>query len=142
MLNVDISSRSFEQLLVFVTPKDRGDCQLHLSFCKAGQTTSVTERVSKNDKTLLHANTLPRPLGKRNKISIERWSAFRMFHQPAFRLELVCFGEDGFVLVDVDRCHAYWGLNYCLLVGRDSKRYGELTPAGISYWWNVMLSVG
>jgi len=32
MLNVDISSRSFEQLLVFVTPKDRGDCQLHLSF--------------------------------------------------------------------------------------------------------------
>jgi hypothetical protein len=51
MLNVDISSRSFEQLLVFETPKDGGDCQLQLSFCKTGWTTSVTEKVSKNDKT-------------------------------------------------------------------------------------------
>jgi hypothetical protein len=26
--------------------------------------------------------------------------------------------------VDVDGCHAYWGLNYGLLVGRDFKKMG------------------
>jgi hypothetical protein len=34
MPNIDIGSCSFKKLLVFVTPENRGDCQLQLSFCK------------------------------------------------------------------------------------------------------------
>ena len=43
-------------------------------------------------------------------------------------------------MVDVDGRHAYWSLDRLLASG--GREDVGLTPAGISYCWNFMVSVG